>query len=50
MGGIRHMYVQVSDVKKSYGEGGSYIQVLKGVTVGMREGKHVRNTGNQWFR
>ena len=23
------MYVEVSDVKKSYGEGGSYMQVLK---------------------
>ena len=23
------MYLEVSDVKKSYGEGGSYIQVLK---------------------
>lgn len=32
------MYVQVSDVKKSYGEGGSYIQVLKGVTVGIEKG------------
>lgn len=25
------MYVEASDVKKSYGEGGSYMQVLKGV-------------------
>ena len=32
------MYVQVSDVKKSYGEGGSSIQVLKGVTVGVDQG------------
>lgn len=32
------MYVQVSDVKKSYGEGGSFIQVLKGVTVGIDQG------------
>lgn len=32
------MYVQVSDVKKSYGEGGSFIQVLKGVTVGVDQG------------
>lgn len=24
------MYLQVKDLKKSYGEGGSYIQVLKG--------------------
>ncbi len=32
------MYVQVSDVKKSYGEGGSFIQVLKGITVGVDQG------------
>ena len=33
------MYVEVSDVKKSYGEGGSYMQVLKGVSVGIDKGK-----------
>ena len=33
------MYVEVTDVKKSYGEGGSYIQVLKGVSVGVEKGK-----------
>ena len=33
------MYVEVSDVKKSYGEGGSYMQVLKGVSVGIEKGK-----------
>ena len=33
------MYVEVSDVKKSYGEGGSYMQELKGV-----------NVSNEWFR
>ena len=33
------MYVEVSDVKKSYGEGGSYMQVLKGVAVGIEKGK-----------
>ena len=32
------MYVQVSDVKKSYGEGRSFIQVLKGITVGVDQG------------
>lgn len=32
------MYVEVSDVKKSYGEGGSYAQVLKGVTLGIEMG------------
>ena len=33
------MYVEVSNVKKSYGEGGSYVQVLKGVTVGVEQGE-----------
>lgn len=32
------MYVEVSDVKKSYGEGGSYAQVLRGVTLGIEMG------------
>ncbi len=32
------MYIEVSKVKKSYGEGGSYVQVLKGVSVGIEEG------------
>ena len=33
------MYVEVNDLKKSYGEGGSYVQVLKGVTVGVERGE-----------
>lgn len=33
------MYVEVSNVKKSYGEGGSYIEVLKGVSVGVERGE-----------
>ena len=33
------MYVEVSDVKKSYGEGGSYVEVLKGVFVGVEQGE-----------
>lgn len=32
------MYLEVSDVKKSYGEGGSYIQVLKGVSLQVNQG------------
>ena len=32
------MYLEVSDVKKSYGEGGSYIQVLKGVFLQVKQG------------
>ncbi len=33
------MYVEVSDLKKSYGEGGSYVEVLKGVSVGVERGE-----------
>ena len=33
------MYLQVKDLKKSYGEGGSYIQVLKGVSTGVNQGE-----------
>jgi putative ABC transport system ATP-binding protein len=33
------MFVEVSNIKKSYGEGGSYVQVLKGVTVGVDKGE-----------
>ena len=33
------MYVEVSNVKKSYGEGGSYVEVLKGVSVGVEKGE-----------
>ena len=32
------MYLEASDVKKSYGEGGSYIQVLKGVSLQVKQG------------
>ena len=33
------MYLEVKDMKKSYGENGSYIQVLKGITTGLDQGK-----------
>lgn len=33
------MYLQVSDVRKSYGEGGSYVQVLKGINTGVEQGQ-----------
>ena len=33
------MYLEIKDVKKSYGEGGSYIQVLKGITAGVNRGE-----------
>lgn len=33
------MYLEVSEVKKSYGEGGSYVQVLKGINTGVEEGQ-----------
>lgn len=32
------MYLEVKNVKKSYGEGGSYAQVLKGISVSVSQG------------
>lgn len=32
------MYLQVRDMKKSYGEKGSYIEVLKGISTGVEKG------------
>lgn len=36
--GGNYMYLEISNLKKSYGEGGSYTQVLKGVSVSVAEG------------
>lgn len=36
---MRSMYLEVKDMKKSYGEGGSYIQVLKGISTGVEKGE-----------
>lgn len=33
------MYLEMKNVKKSYGESGSYIQVLKGITTGVEKGQ-----------
>lgn len=33
------MYLEIRNVKKSYGEGGSYVQVLKGVSTGVEKGQ-----------
>ncbi|MGN1167114.1 MAG: ABC transporter ATP-binding protein [Lachnospiraceae bacterium] len=33
------MYLQVKNMKKSYGEGESYIQVLKGISTGLEKGE-----------
>ena len=33
------MYLEVSGIKKSYGEGGSYVQVLKGINTGVEKGQ-----------
>ena len=33
------MYLEIKDVKKSYGTGGSYVQVLKGVNTGVEKGQ-----------
>ena len=39
MNGGTIMFVEVSDIKKSYGDGGSYVQVLKGVSVEIEKGE-----------
>jgi len=33
------MYIETKDLKKSYGEGGSFVQVLKGVNIGIEKGE-----------
>lgn len=33
------MYLEVKNMKKSYGKDGSYIQVLKGITTGVEQGE-----------
>lgn len=33
------MFIEVNNIKKSYGEGGSYVQVLKGVSTGIQKGQ-----------
>lgn len=33
------MYLEVNNLKKSYGEGGSYMEVLKGVSVSVQKGE-----------
>ena len=38
-GSNEKMYLEVKEMKKSYGEGGSYIQVLKGITTGVEKGE-----------
>ena len=38
-GGNEKMYLEIKDVKKSYGEGGGYVQVLKGVNTGVEKGQ-----------
>ena len=33
------MYLELKDVKKSYGQDGSFVQVLKGVNTGVERGQ-----------
>lgn len=33
------MYLEVKNIKKSYGEGGSYVQVLRGITSNVEKGQ-----------
>jgi putative ABC transport system ATP-binding protein len=39
MTGGSGMYLEIKEMKKSYGENGSYIQVLKGISTGLERGK-----------
>lgn len=34
-----HMYLEIKEVKKSYGKDDSYIQVLKGISTGVKQGQ-----------
>ncbi len=38
MTGEKNMYLEIRDVKKSYGQDGSFVQVLKGVNTGVEKG------------
>ena len=38
------MYLEIKDVKKSYGKDAGYVQVLKGVSTGVEKGRY---TGHQ---
>lgn len=33
------MYLEIKNLKKSYGESGSYVEVLKGITTGVEQGE-----------
>ncbi|WP_148511894.1 ATP-binding cassette domain-containing protein [Ruminococcus gauvreauii] len=33
------MYIQIDKLRKSYGEGGSYVQVLNGISTQVKKGQ-----------
>jgi putative ABC transport system ATP-binding protein len=35
----KEMYIEINNLKKAYGEGGSYNEVLKGITTGVEKGE-----------
>lgn len=41
---------EVKDLKKSYGEGRGYVQVLKGITAGVEKGEMCVIQGTSGFR
>lgn len=43
------MYLEVNDLKKSYGEGESYMQVLKGISTGLKKGQMCVIQGTSGF-
>ena len=45
----KNMYLEVNDLKKSYGEGESYMQVLKGISTGLKKGQMCVIQGTSGF-
>ena len=37
--GVKYMYLEVKNIKKSYGENGSYIEVIKGISASIEKGQ-----------
>ena len=37
--GVKYMYLEVKNIKKSYGENGSYMEVIKGISTSIEKGQ-----------
>ena len=40
--GVKYMYLEVKNIKKSYGENGSYMEVIKGISTSIEKVKYVQ--------